>query len=363
MTRRGPHEGSIYQRGDGRWAASLHVGYEGGRRVRKSFYGRTREHVRDQLSRAARDLQDGMRPGNARLTLAAYLGDWLAEARTSVRPSTFRRYEQIARNQLIPQLGRIALPDLKPADVEAMTRRLLEKASPRSAAHARAVLRTALSRALRHQLVHRNVAALAAPPRVEHREVESYDPEQVRAFLAGIRGDPLEAVYVLAIATGLRQGELLGLQWSDVDLDQRVLTVRAALQRINGQPTLVETKTARSRRTVPLPGLAVTALREQRLRGRPLGYVFTDSRGMPLHGTGVTRSLHAVQARLGLPAIRFHALRHTAASLLLAQGVHPRVVMEMLGHSTIALTMNTYSHVIPALQREAADTMDTLLGS
>jgi len=269
----------------------------------------TRGEVKDQLARAARELQDGRRPTSARLTVESYLTDWLAEARASVRPGTLRRYEQIVRVQLVPELGRIPLSQLKPADVEAMSRRILRTLSPRSVAHARAVLRTALSRAVRHQLIHRNAAALAAPPRVEHREVETYSPEQVRTFLDGIRGDALKGLYVLAIAAGLRQGEVLGLQWADVDLDHRTLTVRAALQRINGVPTLVETKTARSRRTVPLPRIAVTALREQLLRGRRVGYVFTDRRGMPLHGTGVTRSLHAVQARLALPAIRFHALR------------------------------------------------------
>jgi integrase len=215
-------------------------------------------------------------------------------------------------------------------------------------------------------MIPRNPAALAKPPHVEHREVEAWDAGQVRTFLEAIRGHRLEALFTVAVVTGLRQGELLGLRWSDVDLAAGTLTVRQALQRVDGTLQAVETKTARSRRTVPLPVLALDALRAHRTRqDGPVAslYVFTTPSGAPLYGTAVYRDFVAVSAAAGLPRIRFHSLRHTAASLLLAQGIHPRVVMELLGHSTIALTMNTYSHVIPALEREAADRMNAILTS
>jgi integrase len=182
-----------------------------------------------------------------------------------------------------------------------------------------------------------------------------------------VKGSHHEAMLVTAVATGLRQGELLGLRWSDVDLAAGSVTVRHPLQWIDGQPTLVETKTAKSRRTIPLPQVARDALSElwsQRAAGAVSSpFLFTGTAGQPLRHTVALRALEAALRDAGLPRVTFHALRHTAASLLLAQGVHPRVVMELLGHSTIALTMNTYSHVIPALEREAAERMDALLAN
>lgn len=236
--------------------------------------------------------------------------------------------------------------------------------SPRSRHHARAILRSALARAVSHGLIPRNAAAIADPPRVEHREVESWDASEVRAFLGAIDDHPLQALFTLAVVTGPRGGELLGLRWSDVDLRTGMLTVRQSLQRVNGKLQGVETKTARSRRTIPLPDLALGALRRLRMAqegGIGSLYLFATANGEPLSGDVVYHQFLAAASAAGLPRIRFHSLRHTAAGLLLAQGVHPRVVMEMLGHSTIALTMNTYSHVIPALERDAADRMNAIL--
>jgi integrase len=303
----------------------------------------------------------GLWPTGDRLTVAAYLEDWLDATRDSIRPATWTRYRGIVRTHHVPHLGRIPLSKLTATDVERMLREMT--GSPRTRHHARAVLRTALQRAVAHGLILRNPAALAAPPRVEHREAEAWDAAQVRTFLQAVRGHRLEALFTVAVTTGLRQGELLGLRWSDVDLTAGTLTVRHALQRVDGRLQLVEIKTPRSRRTVPLPELALRALRKPQ-DGPLVGtHLFTTQSGSPLYSTAVYRAFLDVIAAIGLPRIRFHSLRHTAASLLLAQGTHPRVVMEMLGHSTIALTMNTYSHVIPALERDAADRMNAILSS
>ncbi|MFN2484266.1 MAG: tyrosine-type recombinase/integrase [Candidatus Limnocylindria bacterium] len=308
------------------------------------------------------------------MIVGRYLTDWLAAARSSLRPSTYRRYEQLVRVQIVPALGRISLVKPSPADIERFLASMLAAgASPQSAHHARAVLRTALARAVRHGLLTRNVAALAAAPKVERREVQVLSPDEVHRLFEVAADDRLEALYVLAVATGARQGELLALTWPDIDLDAATLRIRAAMQRVNGKLTRVEPKTARSRRTVVLARVAVQALREHRTRQlqerlwagsrwQDHGLVFARAIGTPLDGTAVTPAFQALLATAGLPRITFHALRHTAASLLLAQGVHPRVVMEQLGHSTIALTMNTYSHVMPALERDAADRMDVALG-
>jgi integrase len=307
-------------------------------------------------------VEAGLQPTSDRLTVAAYLEDWLAARRAKIRPATWRRYAGIVRTHHVPRIGRIPLAKLTPGDVEGMLRDMPGAARTRH--HARAVLRTALARAVAHGLILRNPAALASAPRVEHREVQSLSPQHVRQLLEAIHGRRDEALYTLAIATGLRQGELLGLRWSDVDLTHGTLRVRHALQRVEGSLQLVETKTARSRRTVTLPAVAVEALRVHRTaQDGPIGsmYVFTTAVGTPLDGTNVTKRLQAVLAGAGLPRVTFHALRHTTASLLLAQGVHPRVVMEQLGHSPIRLTLDTYSHVIPALERDAANRMNAML--
>jgi integrase len=362
MKRRGQGEGSVFYRADkDRWVGSINLGWQNGRRVRRSYYGKTRREVQERLQRALREAQDGVQPGLRRETVAAYLAAWLEAVEPTVRPSTLRRYHQLVRYQLIPNLGRTPLSRLTPGDVEAMLRKLsADGLSDRTVHHARAVLRTALARAVRHGLVARNAAALAQGPRVEHREVRALSPDEVRRFLTAVRGHRHEALFTVAVATGMRQGELLGLRWSDVDHVGGTLSVRHALQWIEREARLVEPKTARSRRTVSLPDVAQRALAAL---PRLSVYVFANDSGGPLHPGTVYHALQDVLAAAGLPRVSFHALRHSYASLLLAQGVHPRVIMEALGHSQISLTMNTYSHVIPTLEREAAERMDALLSS
>src|SRR5205807_7025156 len=191
-------------------------------------------------------------------------------------------------------------------------------------------------------------------------------PGQVIRLLEAAKGDRLEALYVLAVTTGLRQGELLGLHWDDIDLAGTALRVRHTLHELNGRLWIGEPKTRRARRQVDLPAIAVVALRNHRERmmieGHPDELVFCDTRGGPLRKSNlVRRSFLPLLKRAGLPTIRFHDLRHTAATLLLAQGVHPKIVQERLGHSQISLTLDTYSHVLPGMGREAASKLDALL--
>ncbi len=274
-------------------------------------------------------------------------------------------------------LGGHLLVQLTPPHVQALLNAKSDTGlSPRTVAYIRSVLRQALRQGERWGMVGRNVASLAAPPRVPRREVRPLSPDQARRFLEAINGDRLESLYVLAIGTGLRQGEILGLSWADVDLDAATVTVTHALQRVDGRLVLVEPKSRTSRRVVPLPAFAIDALQAQRRRQRhdrllagsrwqadERHFVFTTTVGTSLDGIAVTRRFQAILRVAGLPHQRFHDLRHAYASLLLARGVAARVVMETLGHSQIALTLNTYSHVMPALARAAADEMDALLGS
>ena len=376
MARRGPNEGNIYQRKDGRWEGRVHVGYdEHGRRMRKSFYGHTRREVQVQLDKARRDLQEGLPVGgDARVTVGRFLVRWLTDvARPTVRPRTYQTYESYVRVHLAPAIGRIPLQRLGPADVQRLLNaKLAAGLSPQTVHHLRAVLRRALNQAVRWGILARNPAILVDGPRVPRYEVPAMDPADARRLLEAVRGDRLEALYTVALSIGLRQGEVLGLRWQDVDLDRATLSVRFALQRIAGQLQLVEPKTRQSRRTLALPERVVTSLRQHRARQlreklwaasrwRESGLVFTSSIGTPLDGTNVTHHLQDLLEAAGLPRMRFHDLRHACASLLIAQGVHPRVVMETLGHSQIGLTMNLYAHVLPALQREAAGQMEAIL--
>lgn len=377
MARRGAGEGNIYRRADGRWVARLHLGYAGGRRLRKHFYAATRREAQDKLARAQHDQHLGLPVGlDGRQTLESFLHQWLRDVvKGSVRPSTYTSYELHVRLHIIPELGRHPLARLSAQQVQALlNRKLAEGLSPRSVHHLRAVLRRALQQAMEWDLVPRNVATLVHPPRVPAREAPHMSPDELGRFLAVARSDRLYPLYVLTAAVGLRQGEALGLGWSDVDLDKGQLSVRHTLQRIDSRLALVEPKSARSRRTIPMPGSIAAELRAHRLRQkeerlwmgsrwRDRDFVFTSTIGTPLDGTNVTHQFQRLLREAGLRALRFHDLRHTAASLMLQQGVPARVVMEILGHSQISLTLNTYSHVIPTLMENAAARMEALLDS
>jgi integrase len=306
--------------------------------------------------------------------LGEYLEDWLRDVvRLSVRPKTFVSYRSVVRLHLVPCLGQRPLVELRPADVQAfLNAKAASGLAPRTVAYLRNVLRQALGHAERTELVGRNVARLALPPRVPRREVHPLSPEQARVFLGAIAGDRFEALYLVALGCGLRQGEILGLRWSDLDLEAGTVRVRAALQRVEGRFALVEPKSSTSRRIVALPAIVHAGLLAHRERPALEGparevadgfadLVFTTTVGTPIDGISVTRRFQRILRRAGLPHQRFHDLRHACASLLLSQGVPARVVMETLGHSQISLTLNTYSHVIPALGRDAAERMDEVL--
>ena len=374
--RRGHGEGSIHERADGRWAGVVELGWENGKRRRKYCYGKTRREVAEKMTRLLATQQQGLSPTDERQRVGAYLTWWATEVMpTQVRPSTRVRHQCIVRLHLVPALGRHTMARLSPAHVQQLlAAKTAEGLSPRTVGYVHAVLHHALEQAFRWGMVPRNVASLVKPPRAERSEVVPLSPDQARRLLKTAEGDRLYALYAVALAVGLRQGEALGLHWEDVDLDEGTLRVRVALQRIAGRLEFVEPKTARSRRTVVLPAHSVDVLRahrrqqaQERLAAGSAwhddGLVFATTIGTPLDARNVTRQFRAMCARADVGQPRFHDLRHTCASLLLAQNVHPRVVMDVLGHSQISLTLDTYSHVMPALQKSAADGMDAMLGS
>jgi integrase len=370
--RRGNGEGTIVKRADGRWTAAII--FDGNRR--KWIYGKTRRDGSDRLRKIRSDLAEGRPVMNERLTMAEYLNRWLYEvAKQNTRPMTWRGYEHLVRLHILPTLGRVRLAKLTPQHVHSLvTQKMREgRLSPRTIQYMHSVLRAALNQAVRWRMVHYNAAAMVSTSRVTRREVPALTPANARLLLDAARGDRLEALYSVALALGLRQGEALGLKWDDINLETGVLRVRRASQRVPHQGTqLVDTKTERSRRTLIMPPIVISALRAHHARQAlerlaagerwiNLDLVFPSERGTLADGPNITHRFHKLLKQAELPAMRFHDLRHACASLLLVQGVHPRVVMETLGHSQISLTMNTYSHVLPVLQREAADRMEAVL--
>jgi len=375
--RRGKGAGSVFRRKDGRWTGMVDVGLESGRRRTKTVYGGSKKEVEERVRRLVNDIADGTPPPGRSPQVGQFLDRWLAAVRPSLRPATFTSYEGTVRLHIAPEIGRIRLDKLTVDHVAGLVARAekRQRLSARTIRYHLLILRNALNKAMRWGLVARNVASLVDPPRVEHRDVRVLSPDETRRLLDAARGDPMEGLIVLAVSTGLRLGEGLGLRWHAVDLDRRQLRIENALQRVSGRgQILVEPKTRQSRRTIVLPIITVEALRNTRVRQssqrRAAGrswlegdYVFTASTGRPLDARNVGRTFRRILRAAKVPRMRFHDLRHSCASLLLAQGVSPRVVMETLGHSRISVTMDTYAHVLPALMRDAADAMDRSLSN
>jgi integrase len=306
----------------------------------------------------------------SRLKLVVYLDRWLQDAaRPSIRETTYQSYRGIIRNHIKGRIGGVILAKLAPTHIQAMYAEMeRQKASARLRQLTHAVLRRALKQAVRWGLLMWNPCDAVQPPRVAQKEMMVLQPEQVVTLLKAAKGDRFEALYILAVATGMRMGEMFGLQWADVDLNRGVLKVSRSLTEVHGKVVVSEPKTAKGRRSITLPAMAVAALREHKARRAAAGlgdvpWVFCSRSDTPIRRS----HFHAywfkpLLNRAALPSIRFHDLRHTSATLLLSAGVHPKVVQERLGHSQIGVTMDIYSHVLPSMQQEAASKLNEMLG-
>jgi integrase len=371
MSKRGNGEGSVYRLADGRWVAAV-TSPAGKRRV---WYGKTRQEAASKLTAALKLIQDGLPIPTERTTAERFLSDWLQAIRPSLRPRTWTRYEQYVRVHALPEIGKLALSKVTPQSIQKLyARRLDAGASTTTVNHLHAVPHRAFGQAARWGLIARNPADLVDPPRNRHHEMATFSPDQAKGFLKAAEGDRLEALCVVALTTGMRQGELLALRWRDVDLDGARVHIRANLQRTGEGLVFAEPKTRGSRRQVRLAEVAVGALRRhrtaqlaERLRLGPAwednDLVFANEVGCPIEATNLLRrSFRRVLERAGLPRIRFHDLRHSAATLLLGRGIHPKIVAELLGHADVGMTLRVYSHVTPDMQGQAPRAFDALLG-
>jgi integrase len=372
--RRGHNEGSVYQRADGRWVAAVSLGMVNGKRRRKVVYGETRAEVNKRRTEILHNLNRGIPVQTTSTRLSVFLEEWLASIKPNVRPKTYSNYAMVVREHLTPTLGRFTVDKLSQRHVqELMSAKQRDGLSIRTVLYIRSILRAALNAAMKWDLVARNVATLVDPPQAPRYEPVTLDEPKARQLLAAVTGDHLEALYVVSLLLGLRQAESFGLQWRDVDLEASTLTVRKQLQRIDGQPTFTEPKTSRSKRMIALSPSIAAALKRHRTRqveerlsagGRwqaQWDLVFCDTHGSPLYATHVRTHLQGALKRAGLDEMRWHDLRHSAASMPAARGVHPTTAQAILGHATISTTLGVYSHADRAAVHQAVQGMDDML--
>jgi len=310
-----------------------------------------------------------------RLTVAAFLTDWLARIKARVRASTHKRYgEQLAH--IIKALGRVRLVKLTPAQIEGVHAHLLASGlSGTSVAHINTVLNGAMKDAVRKRILAINPCEAVTAPRASTEEIRPLDGDQANSFLLAARGERFEALFILALRTGMRRGELCALKWQDVNLERGTLLVRASLRAMKGGGyEFTPPKTKAGRRTIALKPAVVEALKSHRARQneerlflgpawQENGLVFPSTIGTPQDSQNLSRiAFKRVLDKAGLPReTRFHDLRHTCATLLLSHGTDTKTVSDLLGHSTIAITLNTYGHVLPNMRERAADIMDAIL--
>jgi integrase len=366
--------GTVYRRKDGRYEAAVWVTTPKGQRRRKRVYARTHEEAHQKYVALMRQVHQGIPIATRSQRVDEYLWYWLEQvAKPGVRRTTYARYETFIRLYLAPGLGKKRLEKLTTADVRAFLNAQRddgESAHKMQAMHA--VMRNALQNAMREDLVARNVAALVRLPQAGPREFRPWSVDEAVTFLDAARQHPLYAAFVLVLTLGLRRGEVLGIAWDQVDLDEGTVRVRQQLQRVGGELRLNEVKTRRSGRVVPLPDLCLRALQRRKAeqaadrlaagqRWQETGLVFTTRHGTPVEPRNLARTFDLLCERSGVRRIRLHDTRHTCASLLAAAGTHPRKIMAILGHSQIGVTMNVYTHVTTEDQRAAVGLVGGLL--
>jgi integrase len=406
--RRANGEGTITKRKDGRYQAAAYVYRPDGTRTRKFVYGKTRDEVADKLTELQEKTRRGIPAASSTMAFGDYLTYWLATiAPDRLKPATLNSYEGLTRLYIRPALGKKRLNRLSPADIRrfltefktacmcclrgadhdrpeekrgccAVGKCCKRLPSARTVQYIHAVLRSALQQAMREELIARNVARIVETPTVTPKEVRPLDAAEVRLLLKTARPHRLYALWLLLVSTGLRRGEALGLTWSDVDLTNGQLRVRRNVQRIRRELLFGTPKTTRSIRTVPMPRHLVRALTQHQVQqererkvagkkwqsapGQPDGLIFTTITGRVTDPRSLNRMLTILCRDANVRRVRVHDLRHTCASLLLAQGVDARTIMETLGHSTITMTLDTYAHVMDTTLRAAAERMESALG-
>lgn len=363
--RRGNGEGSIYKRRDGRWCAQYTIQTVNGPKL-KYIYSRERAVAARKLRAALAERDTGFEVDSENITLKVYLSRWLDNSvRDTIRKSSWVRYEQLCRSHIVPPLGNLQLKKLTPDHLQALYRFKLDSGlSPRTVRYIHSTLHKSLEIATQWGLISKNPAKQAKPPRLIKRRVETLTRDQAGMLLKIVEGDPLEALYALAITTGMREGELIGLRWEDVDLDNGWIHIQRSVYTTTGGLVEEQPKSGRGR-SVKLAPQIIRLLKTHHIRQatqklqaeswKDNNLVFPGITGEVMRSWTLIRAFHAVLEQAGLPKINFHVLRHTCATLLMEKGISPGVVQDLLGHGDAAFTLNVYSHVSPSLHEDAAN--------
>ena len=371
MSKRKP--GSIRQRGAGYEIQIELTGVNGERRRRFVTVRGTYEDAKKKLAELLKAANEGTLPDPCNATLADYLRAWI-NGSANVSPKTGERYGELIERQVIPHLGATKLQKLLPEHVQQWHGKLIDEGlAPRTVGHAHRVLRRALADAVKNGTIARNVAAVHSPPRVEETEIEILSPDQIGAVLKALDGHGIFPIVSLALATGMRRGELLGLQWQDIDLDAGTLRVERAVEETKKKLRLKSPKTKRGRRNVKLPTDAVTVLRAHKVKQlelrlalgmgniAPDTLVFGTVDGEIIRPRNLTKSWSRVRAAMKLPSVSFHAFRHSHASMLIRAGVDILTVSRRLGHANASITLNVYGHLIEGADAAAAKAIEGAL--
>ena len=365
--KRGHGEGTYSQRTSGRWQAQISLE---GRRLSKTFSAA--KDCREWLREMSEQVENGLSFQGTKYTMEKYLEVWLENIQGTIRFRTWQQYEGIVRNHISPALGRIRIIELQPHQIQGFYTRLNKKGiSPRTVKLVHSVLHRSLVVAQRQGLIGRNPASVVQPPRVPYKEMKFLSDTQARQLLIAASEDRNAVLYYLALTTGMRQGELLGLKWSDLDWSSGELDIRRKAQRETGKGiVLSELKTRAGRRVILLGPDTLDKLAEHRQKQdierqsddwQEMDLVFTSEKGTPIDQRNLLREYSALLDRAGLPKIRFHDLRHTAATLMLLHGTPLLIVSRRLGHSKPSITLDIYGHYLPGMQEQVASMMDELI--
>lgn len=370
-TKRGNKEGTIYKKSNGKWRAQLSLG---GRRL--SFTASTHAEARDWLRTTSNQIDVGLTFKASKITFGEFLNEWLASVRQRRAVTTAYSYEQLTRTYIQPALGKIKLRELSPTIIQHFyNSRVSEGTGLRTVQKSHTVIHASLNAALKMGLIGRNPADATQPPKPVQKEMRFFTPNQARKFLEKTRqaGDRNYALYFVAMATGMREGELLGLRWENIDLENEVLNVTHTLIRLpGGGLKLTRPKTKTSVRSIRLGKQTVLVLKEQRVRlqgerkaagvlWHDTGHVFPSTIGTPTDPSNLLRQFRHALKITNAPKLRFHDLRHTAAALMLNNGVDVLIASRLLGHAKPSITLDVYGHLIPSVQAEAAEILERLI--
>jgi integrase len=363
--------GSIRKRGESSWELKIELERINGKRHRRFVTVRgSYKEAQKELTRLLGAADDGTLPDPTRMTVGEYLRAWLGSTLTQ-SPKTLERYRELTEHQIIPHLGDVKLQKLRPEHIEQWHALLAEGLAPLTVRHAHNVLKLVLKRAVDNNTLVRNVATMRKPPAAEAEEIEILSPEQATAILEALRGHSLHPITSLALATGMRRGELLALEWPDIDFDRATLRVERSVEETKAGLRIKPPKSRCGRRNIALPPEAVTTLREHRkqqlelrlalgLGGQPV-LVFSTIEGKHLKPNSLSRSWRQTCAARKLPRVKFHALRHTHASTLIRAGVDVLTISRRLGHSKAAMTLDVYGHLMEGSDAAAAKAIEGIL--